>query len=99
MGIEAIASIIILVSAVLHAAVKVSDDGLLMRGCMNATALLCSLPFTLAVPSLSPDLWLVLLLAMLVHGLYPFFIVTSYRHEDLSAAFPIARGVSRWGGC
>lgn len=98
MSIEAIASIIILVSAVLHAAVnamiKVSDDGLLTRGCMNATALLFSLPFTLVVPAPSPELWLILLLAMLVHGLYPFFIVASYRYGDLSATFPVARGVS-----
>jgi drug/metabolite transporter (DMT)-like permease len=34
---------------------------------------------------------------MLVHGLYPFFLVAAYRHGDLSAVFPVARGTAPLG--
>lgn len=98
---EALASVIILTSALLHAVVnamiKVSDDGLLTRGCMNATALVCAAPFTILIPVPSVELWRILFLAMLVHGLYPFFLVAAYRHGDLSAMFPVARGIAPIG--
>lgn len=98
---EVLASVIILTSALLHAVVnamiKVSDDGLLTRGCMNATALVLAAPLTIFVPAPSAELWRILILAMLVHGLYPFFIVAAYRHGDLSAMFPIARGIAPLG--
>lgn len=95
------ATLLILLSALLHAVVnaivKISDDGLLTRGCMNATALVVAAPFTLLVPLPTAELWKILLLATLVHGIYPFFLVAAYRHGDLSAVFPLARGVAPLG--
>jgi drug/metabolite transporter (DMT)-like permease len=60
---------------------------------MNATAFVLAaflLPFV-ELPSRA--MWEILGLAVLVHGLYPFFLVTAYRHGDLSVAFPVARGI------
>jgi len=98
---EAFATILILISALLHAVVnaivKVSDDGLLTRGCMNATALVVAAPIAFFVPWPSEELWPILVLAMLVHGLYPFFLVAAYRYGDLSAVFPLARGTAPLG--
>src|SRR5688572_6865869 len=93
---EVIASALILLSAALHAVVntlvKVSGDGLILRGCMNAIACMIAIPFLFAVPAPGPDLWPLLLASVLVHGLYPFFLVWAYRSGDLSAVFPIMRG-------
>lgn len=96
-----LATLLILLSAVLHAAVnalvKVSDDGLLTRGCMNACALLVSLPLLAWVAPPSPAVWAILLVSMLVHGLYPFFLVGAYRRSDLSTVMPLARGTTPLG--
>lgn len=98
---EALATVLILASAMLHtivnALVKISDDGLLTRGCMNAVAFLVALPFIALVPPPDASLWMILIAAMLVHGLYPFFLAGAYRHSDLSVAFPVARGIAPLG--
>jgi drug/metabolite transporter (DMT)-like permease len=95
------ATLLILFSALLHAVVnaivKSSDDGLLTRGCMNAMALAVAAPFVFLVSWPSPELWGILVLAMLIHGLYPFFLVGAYRDSDLSAVFPVARGTAPLG--
>lgn len=64
------------------------------RGCMNGFAFCIAFPFLWFVPP--PDLGLarILLLSVLIHGLYPFFLVEAYRNSDLSHAFPIARGTT-----
>ncbi|MDZ4799043.1 MAG: DMT family transporter [Bryobacteraceae bacterium] len=98
---EALATVLILASAMLHAIVnalvKISDDGLLTRGCMNAVAFFIALPFITVVPLPDASLWMILIAAMLVHGLYPFFLAGAYRHSDLSVAFPVARGITPLG--
>jgi len=101
MSVNALATVLILLSAVLHAAVnalvKTSDDGLLTRGCMNAMAFVVSLPFLAFVPAPSTEVWFILIASMLIHGLYPFFLVGAYRAGDLSAMLPLARGISPLG--
>lgn len=98
---ELLATILILISAILHAVVnaivKISDDGLLTRGCMNAVALIVSAPITLIVPFPTPETWQILIIATLVHGLYPFFLAGAYRYGDLSAVLPLARGTTPLG--
>ena len=97
----ALPSILILVSALLHATVnamvKTSDDGPLTRGRMNAMALVIAAPLTLFVPAPSDELWLLLILAMLVHDLYPFFVVAAHRYGNLRTTFPLARGIAPLG--
>jgi drug/metabolite transporter (DMT)-like permease len=90
------ATALILLSALLHAAantlVKISGDGLITRGCMNAIACVIAMPLLLVVPPPDADLRRLLALSVLVHALYPFFLVEAYRHGDLSTAFPLVRG-------
>jgi drug/metabolite transporter (DMT)-like permease len=92
-----LATVLILVSALVHATVnalvKVSADALLTRGLMNAAAFVLAMFFLPFVEPPSGAMWKILVLAVLVHGLYPFFLVTAYRHGDLSVAFPVARGI------
>jgi drug/metabolite transporter (DMT)-like permease len=92
-----LAVVLVLASALLHAVVnalvKISDDALLTRGCMNAVALAVALPLLPFVLPPGREMWAVLGVAVAVHGLYPFFVVAAYRHGDLSVAFPVARGV------
>jgi drug/metabolite transporter (DMT)-like permease len=95
------ATVLILVSAFLHACVnavvKASEDGLTVRGSMNAVALAVALPLTLLVPPPSSELWTLLAVSVLVHGLYPFFLVATYQRSDFTVVFPLARGVAPLG--
>jgi drug/metabolite transporter (DMT)-like permease len=91
------ATVLMLGSAFLHAVVnalvKISADGLLTRGYMNAVACLVALPALLFVGLPSPDQWRILAISLPVHALYPFVLVAAYRHGDLSATYPVSRGV------
>lgn len=93
-----IATLLILLSALLHAAanmlIKVSGDALTTRGCMNAFACLVALPFLPWVPLPGADLWPLLAASVAVHALYPFLLVQAYRAGDLSLVFPLARGAA-----
>lgn len=95
-SIQLLATALILSSALLHAVVntliKISGDGLITRGGMNAVACIVAAPFLLAVPPPGPDLWPLLVLSVMIHALYPFFLVQAYRTGDLSSVFPLARG-------
>lgn len=91
-----LASGFILVSAILHAGanvfIKTSEDGLITRGCMNALACIMALPFLFLVSLPDADLWRLLGISVMIHALYPFFLIKAYRAGDLSAMYPIARG-------
>lgn len=91
-----LATALILLSALLHAGVntlvKISGDGLITRGCMNAIACALALPLLLVVPLPDSGLWPLLAISVLVHALYPFFLVAAYRNGDLSTVFPLTRG-------
>ena len=94
--IQLLATALILTSALLHAVVntliKISGDGLITRGGMNAVACIAAAPFLFAVPLPDPVLWRLLVVSVLIHALYPFFLVQAYRTGDLSSVFPLARG-------
>jgi len=79
-----------------NALVKVSEDGLLTRGCMNATALVVALPLTAFVPAPSMELWPILIAATLCTACIR-FSVAAYRHGDLSQTLPLARGIAPLG--
>jgi drug/metabolite transporter (DMT)-like permease len=97
MTVPVAATLLMLGSACLHAAVnalvKVSADGLLTRGYMNAMACVFALPALFFVDPPTPGQWRVLAMSLPVHALYPFLLVAAYRHGDLTATYPVARGV------
>ncbi len=87
---------LILLSALLHVLVntliKVSCDGLITRSFMNATVCVVAAPLLLFVPQPPSGLWPLLTISVLVHALYPFFLIEAYRYGDLSTSYPLIRG-------
>lgn len=43
------------------------------------------------VPAPTADMYKLFVTAVLIHWLYPFFLIAPYRFGDLSAVFPLAR--------
>ena len=90
-----------LLAALLHAAtnalIKISGDPLITRGVMSAIAAAAMLPFLPLVPVPEAKAWPILLASVPVHTAYHFFIAAAYRRGDLSAVYPLARGISPLG--
>ena len=89
---------LILFSAVLHASWNafVKNDGdrtLAMAWIMGVggIASLVALPF---VPFPKPEVWPFLIATTILQNVYFAFVILSYRHGDLSQAYPIARGTA-----
>ena len=89
---------LILFSAVLHASWNafVKNDGdrtLAMAWIMGlgGIASLVALPF---VPFPKPEVWPFLIATTILQNVYFAFVILSYRHGDLSQAYPIARGTA-----
>jgi drug/metabolite transporter (DMT)-like permease len=89
---------LILFSAILHASWNafVKNDGdrtLALAWIMGlgGMASLLALPFT-AFPK--PEVWPYLIATTILQNVYFAFVILSYRHGDLSQAYPIARGTA-----
>lgn len=80
-------------TAVVNALMKSAGDILVNRAICLVTSSTLMVPVTLFVPSPGPELWLWLFLAAGVHLIYHFLLVNAYRFGDLSAVFPVARGI------
>jgi uncharacterized membrane protein len=92
------ATVLALASAVLHTSwnliVKTDRDRLLAQwGVMAAGALLFS-PWLLFYGMPESRAWLYVAASALVHVGYSLSLVQAYEHGDLSAAYPVARGVA-----
>jgi drug/metabolite transporter (DMT)-like permease len=98
---ETLAIAMVLVAALLHAVtnamIKLSGDPLITRGAMSAFAAMAMLPLLPFVAPPAPEAWAVLLASVPVHTAYSFFVAAAYRRGDLSAVFPVARGISPIG--
>lgn len=90
-----------LFAAFLHAAsnalVKLSGDPLITRGVMSAIAAAAMLPLLPFVDLPAAAAWPILAASVPAHTAYNFFIAAAYRRGDLSAVYPLARGVSPIG--
>ena len=89
---------LILFSAILHASwnafVKNDDDRTLAMAWimgLGGVASLLTLPF-IAFPK--PAVWPYLIATTILQNVYFAFVILSYRHGDLSQAYPIARGTA-----
>jgi len=89
---------LILLSALLHASwnafVKNDDDRTLSMAWIMGLSGVASLP---ALPFISfpePEVWAYLLATTIVQNVYFGLVILSYRHGDLSQAYPIARGTA-----
>jgi drug/metabolite transporter (DMT)-like permease len=101
MSTELVATLLVLVAALLHAItnalIKVSGDPLLTRGVMSAMAAAAMLPLLPLVSPPAREAWPILLASVPVHTAYSFLIAAAYRRGDLGAVFPISRGLSPLG--
>ena len=89
---------IVLGAALLHALwnalVKGADDRVLMLGMVVFGHAIFGAALAAASPMPAKGSWPFLVGSTLVHYLYWVFLLRSYRFGDLSAVYPIARGVS-----
>jgi drug/metabolite transporter (DMT)-like permease len=91
----------VLLAAAMHATwnalVKSSGDRLLAQALVigvGALAGLCAIPF---VPVPDPASWPFIAMSVAAHSGYYTFLLLAYRHGDLSAVYPLARGIAPLG--
>lgn len=89
---------LVLLAAVLHAGwnalVKTGEDRVLTMAVLlgvTAVAAGAALPF---VTPPAPESWIYLILSVVLHGGYFFFLLQAYRVGDLSHVYPVARGAA-----
>ncbi|MGE0630181.1 MAG: EamA family transporter [Hyphomicrobiaceae bacterium] len=90
---------LVLFSALAHAVFgainKGGIDPFINRGAINLCYSLIAFPFALfAVPWPTPEVWLVLALAFVVHIVYEYLQASSFRKGAFVLVYPIARGTS-----
>ena len=98
MSVATLSIILILISAMSHALVgalmKRSDDKLVLRGILGATALVISLPFALMMPLPPWEVWQIMIIGVAVHFIYQFTQAAAFTKGDMSVVYPIMRGLS-----
>lgn len=83
-----------LTTALAHALLKSGDDKLAVQAWVRLTELATALPLAVWIGWPPAKLWPWLLAAGLVHAIYQYVLIWSYRVSDFTLAFPIARGVT-----
>ncbi len=87
---------IVLLAAALHAGwntlIKISGDRVAAMAVVTLAGSLISLPFLPFVESPAPASWPLLVLTILLHTGYHFFLPIAYDHGDLGQVYPMARG-------
>jgi drug/metabolite transporter (DMT)-like permease len=97
LGLDTVTVIVMLCAAALHASwhalVKSAGDQLTVlagMGLVAATVALAALPFVALPP---PSIWPILAISIVLHSGYRFSLAQAYARGDLSAAYPLARGL------
>ncbi len=87
---------LVLLAAALHAVwnalIKIQGDRLAVMAVMTAAGSLISLAVLPFVDAPDPASWPLLVLTILLHTGYHFFLPRAYDHGDLGQVYPIARG-------
>ncbi len=95
---DLLATVLILASAVVHAAlsalIKTGDDKYARRASMLMVCGCIALPVLFFVPLPPSEVWVLLILGRIVHLGYEFFLVNAYRFGDLSQVYPVFRGAA-----
>ncbi|CUS46091.1 MAG: DMT family transporter [Pseudomonadota bacterium] len=81
------------IHAVVNAIVKGGRDKAAGRAVTDGTSALILLPATLLVP-LPRGAWEYLAASAVIHGFYLYFLVRAYKVGDLSAVYPVLRGIA-----
>ena len=92
------AAAVVLLAALLHASwnalVKAGNDRLVVLAIANGIGILISLLIAPFVPLPLAASWPYLLVSVILHTGYYFFLIRAYRVGDLSHVYPLARGLS-----
>ncbi len=95
---DALATVLILISAVFHAAsnalIKSGEDKFATRAIMLGTCGVIAFPFVFFVPLPTAEIWWLIALSVLIHFIYDLCLVNAYRFGDLSLVYPILRGIA-----
>lgn len=98
LGADRAATLLILVSALLHATfsavIKKGGDRLAVITLSAIVSGALCLPVAVFLPLPAQALWLWLGLSVVVHSAYFLFLARSYRLGDLSIVYPVARGTA-----
>jgi drug/metabolite transporter (DMT)-like permease len=90
------ATVLILLSAIVHAIVNVltkrANDKYAMRLLMGGFAVLIVFPLAFFVPLPEGNLIAILIASGIVHAVYELLLIKSYENGAFSAAYPVARG-------
>lgn len=71
---------------------KRSDDKLMLRGILGATAFVIALPIALTLPLPPWEVWKIMLIGVSVHFIYQFAQAAAFTKGDMSVVYPIMRG-------
>jgi drug/metabolite transporter (DMT)-like permease len=95
---DLLATILILVSAVIHAGmsalIKTSEDKYARRASMLMVSGCIALPFVFFVPFPTPEVWVLLIVGRAIHLGFEFCLINAYRFGDLSQVYPVFRGTA-----
>ncbi len=95
---DVLATILILISAVVHAAmsalIKSADDKYARRAAMLIVCGCIALPVVFFVPLPTAYVWILLIVGRIIHLGYEFLLVNAYRFGDLSQVYPVFRGTA-----
>ena len=91
-------TMLVLMAAALHAGwnalIKISGDRIAVMAIVTATGSFLSMLALPFVAGPDPASWPLLVLTILIHTGYHFFLPIAYDHGDLGQVYPIARGVA-----
>jgi drug/metabolite transporter (DMT)-like permease len=94
---ESLASVLILVSGLVHAIVnailKAGKDKMSGRALIDGFSAVLVAPAAFWVP-LPAHAWTWLMASAVVHGLYLLALIKSFEQSDMTVAYPIARGIA-----
>ena len=80
--------------AVCHTLLKQNNNPLGLLGITSLCEIIIFTPLIFYVPLPTPDIWLLIIISALLHGLYRMLVLYSYKFGDLSFVYPVARGGS-----
>lgn len=95
---DVLATVLILLSAVIHAVVsaliKAGADKFAHRAAMLIVVGLLAFPFVFLAPLPTWDVWMLLALSKMIHLGYEYCLLNAYKYGDLSLVYPVFRGTA-----
>lgn len=92
-----LATILILISALLHATLnvlfKASENRIIAWAIIGMVGFVVSIPFATQLPLPTPEQWRWLAMAIVAHTSYQLLLLSAYKYGELNFTYPVARGM------